>query len=71
MLTFEDIILGKLYRDKESNFTGIAVMKSYGLNYIHPIVKLHGAVSLEKIPSIHAIPVYDVWLSDLEEVETE
>ena len=71
MLTFEDIILGKKYRDKATNFAGIALSKSCVYNYPEPVVRLQGSLVFTPTLSINTIPVYDIWLSSLEEVEDQ
>lgn len=71
MLTFDEIVLGKKYRDKDSNFVGYALAKSYVYNYIEPMVRLQGSLVFTPTLSTTTIPVYDIWLSSLEEVETE
>ena len=70
-LAFDDIVLAKKYRDKHTNFVGYAVAKSYLHNYQEPIVRLQGSLPFTPALSTGAIPVYDFWLSSLEEVEIE
>ena len=71
-LAFDDIVLAKKkYRDKHTNFVGYAVAKSYIHNYQEPIIRLQGSLPFTPALSTGAIPVYDFWLSSLEEVEIE